>query len=408
MLREVGRDLGYNLRLFTDRDKWTNIKAAAKVTYGTQAAGQQAVILPAHSFLSGRNPTEEDLVVKKQGDLRVFFHTNDGPDLLACGFFALSRYEEYQPFTADSHDRFPASESHAQRNGYLHLPVVRAYTHRLADQLREVFPGLPAQKKRAFHLAPTYDIDMLWAYHHRSWKGIASGLRDVLTGQPSRAKDRFFSKEQTDPYANLGYLLALHPNVKPFIFWLLSDNEQREDVNPYPVPAAQTAVMHSLRERASHGIHPGYATIETAGKLRAEIEQYTTAFGLAPRHSRQHFLRLSLPGTYRALRNHGISDDHSMGYGDAVGWRAGTNLPFHWYDLEREEATGLIIHPFAVMDVTLKNYLELSPEAASQKIDDLMEAVRPYGGEFTLLWHNSSFAKAHGWDGWREVYEKLW
>lgn len=407
VLRELSGDLGYKIRLFTDEARWTDYPADARIVYGTTITTVPALRLPAHSFLSGRHPTAEDLTVNWVNGLPYFFATHPEADLLACLFFALSRYEEYQEFTPDRHNRFPATESHAYKNGYLHLPVVRAYGQLLAGKLKLRFPELPQAKQHPFRLQPTYDIDLLWAYRYRGWKGAASGLRDVASGKTGRARDRFLRNEAADPFFNLDYLLSLHPNVQPYIFWLLADNECREDVNPYPIPDEQTEVMRSFADRAVHGIHPGYNSVETEGKLRRETGRYQRVFHLRPQHSRQHFLRLRFPETYRELRQNGITNDHSMGYGDAVGWRAGTNLPFHWYDLGQETMTGLVIHPFAVMDVTLKNYLKLSPEEAVQTVTELQEHTKKYGGNFTLLWHNSSFAEAHGWAGWREVYEAL-
>ncbi len=52
--------------------------------------------------------------------------------------------------------------------------------------------------------------------------------------------------------------------------------------------------------------------------------------------SRQHYIRFSLPGTYRRLLQHGIDQDFSMGYGSINGFRASVASSFYWYDLERK------------------------------------------------------------------------
>jgi len=199
----------------------------------------------------------------------------------------------------------------------------------------------------------------------------------------------------------------LHLRQRPQIFWLLADNSDPKDPNPYPVPPAQTALMQQLTESVTHGIHPSYHSIDRPALMAQEADRLQAITGRSPLHSRQHFLRFRLPETYRQLRLAGITNDHTMGYADAIGWRAGTNLPFHWYDLEKEQATGLKIHPFAAMDVTLKNYLGLTPAAAKMEVLRLAESVRPYGGNFALLWHNSSFAPEYGWAGWWEMYVEL-
>jgi len=187
-------------------------------------------------------------------------------------------------------------------------------------------------------------------------------------------------------------------------FWLVSEGRLREDPNPYPIPADQQQLM---RELPKVGLHPSYHSSQQPqliGEERRRIEQIV---GRPVTHSRQHFLRFRLPQTYRALLAADITDDYSMGYADSPGWRAGTNQPFAWYDLERERQTRLTVHPFAAMDVTLKNYGREGAKAAGATIRELEQSLRAYGGTFCLLWHNSSFAEAYGWEGWWQMYSGL-
>jgi hypothetical protein len=96
-----------------------------------------------------------------------------------------------------------------------------------------------------------------------------------------------------------------------------------------------------------------------------------------------------------------------MGYADVPGFRAGISIPFPWYDLQREQKTDLVIYPFAVMDVTLKQYLQLQPAEGLKIATALMRRVRNHGGMFSTLWHNSSFSELDGWKPWRDVYIQL-
>ena len=415
VLKELGRDLGWHFRLMTDFDRWKSLPAEGKVSYGEDPEGVSTCNWPSHSFMCGSNVVTADLEVSYLNGLPCFFDTPDGHDLLAMMFYQLARCEEYEPFGTDAHGRFPASESHAQRNGYLLRPVVREWAATLASGLRAVFPDLSAPKHHRFRFVPTYDIDLLWAWKYRGWRGAASALRDLLTGHPRRAGQRLFGSGKRDPYDTLAFLEALHkdagndghPSADPIYFWLLANNDDRRDPNPFPVPEEQRETIRRQAGRHTIGIHPSYLSSERPELIAREAERLRDITGKTVLHSRQHFLRFRLPDTYRALRNAGIIHDYSMGYADAVGWRAGTNLPFMWYDLEKETATGLTIHPFAAMDVTLKNYLGQQPEAAKVKVTGLAGSVRPYGGPFMLLWHNSSFDAAYGWEGWRRMYVEL-
>ena len=103
----------------------------------------------------------------------------------------------------------------------------------------------------------------------------------------------------------------------------------------------------------------------------------------------------------------GITDDYSMGYSDDIGFRAGIAQQFNWFDLEQDQKTNLIVHPFQVMDVTLKNYLKLSQEEAIEKVSEMINGVRLVGGEFCTLWHNSSLSEKKDWKGWTHIYEEI-
>ena len=123
--------------------------------------------------------------------------------------------------------------------------------------------------------------------------------------------------------------------------------------------------------------------------------------------SRQHFLKLHLPYTYLKLIKAGINHDYSMGYASQVGFKAGTCTPFFWYDLQLEKQSHLTIYPFAVMDVTLQQYLNLKPNQAIAKIDQLMASVKLVDGTFYSLWHNESVSETGRWKGWKVVYEEM-
>ena len=64
-----------------------------------------------------------------------------------------------------------------------------------------------------------------------------------------------------------------------------------------------------------------------------------------------------------------------------------------------------MVHPFQIMDVTLKNYLNLEPDQAIEKIKNIVNTIARYGGTMISIWHNSSFDK--DWIGWHKVFEEM-
>jgi hypothetical protein len=141
--------------------------------------------------------------------------------------------------------------------------------------------------------------------------------------------------------------------------------------------------------------------------LKKEISDLADTVHVDIIRSRQHFLKLNLPTTYRNLINLGIKHDYSMGYASQVGFRAGIASSFNFYDLDLDTETKLRIHPFAVMDGTLKDYLNVNPDEAKTIISQLIEEVKKADGEMISLWHNESLSNEDRWTGWLEVYEHL-
>ncbi len=384
--------------------------AGPKINYSDQDFGPETWSILPSGFLSGYDRLDWEKVVTRTGTLRFPLTSAGAYDPLAQVFFCLSRCEEYQPFQADRHGRFPAFASHAHRHGYLHYPLVDRVAAELADELQRRFPGLQLSNAAAA-IEVTYDIDLPWAYRHRGWRGIASGLRDALCGRPRRAAARAATLlgRRDDPFDQFDRLHHLHRDngVPARYFWLLSGRETRFDTNPPAGLSAQRELIRHVVERYPVGIHPSYATTDRPELIAGEIARLAEITGAPVTASRQHFLRFRLPATFRALAAAGIKDEYSMGYADAVGFRAGTAHDFPWYDLEREETTGLTIHPFAAMDVTLRNYLQLAPPAATLKLKELAEEVRRTGGTFRTLWHNSSMDEESGWGDYFAEYRRV-
>jgi hypothetical protein len=155
------------------------------------------------------------------------------------------------------------------------------------------------------------------------------------------------------------------------------------------------------------GIHPSYYTVENPDLLKTEIENLEKVLNVDIHRSRQHFLRLVLPDTYQNLIENDIEDDFTMGYAALPGFRAGICDTYNFYNLDLETETKLRIHPFAVMDGTLNDYLKLSPDGAIKKIEQLMNEVKKVNGTFISLWHNEALSDEKRWKGWRKVYESM-
>ena len=121
----------------------------------------------------------------------------------------------------------------------------------------------------------------------------------------------------------------------------------------------------------------------------------------------KHFLKLSLPETYRNLIKNDIQHDFTMGYASEPGFRASICTPYKFYDLDLDEKSNLTIHPFAFMDGTFRDYKDMSSTTVLEHIIPLIRQVKQVHGTLYTVWHNESLSDAKRWKGWQAVYEQM-
>jgi hypothetical protein len=379
---------------------------------GTKICSKEVHIKP-HGLLYEQGVEEQVVTSFLVGDQPAIFASGPGYDLpfdvFSASFFLLSRYEEYLHFESDIHGRFPARASWAARNNCLGYSVLWEWSKLLRAAFLQKYPRWQP-KPPGYVFVPTYDIDLPWAYLHRGLRGWGRVGLDLLKRDWPQVGARWQVQQQgkADPFFTFPRLQKLHNDTgtRPRVFWLLA-NSTREDINPSWKLEAYQKLIREVSEWSDSGIHPSYYSWQTASVIERDKKRLETIINSGITHSRQHFLRLRLPDTYRALLAAGIRHDYSMGFAAQPGYRAGTTEPFFWYDLKEDKMTELLVHPFGVMDVTLKQYLGYSAEEAVEALKDMQEYCQKEGLQFCTLWHNSSFSSLHGWDGWWEVYEGL-
>jgi hypothetical protein len=125
------------------------------------------------------------------------------------------------------------------------------------------------------------------------------------------------------------------------------------------------------------------------------------------KNSRQHFLQLSLPTTYRNLIDLDIFNDYTMGYAELPGFRASICNPYYFYDLELEKSTLLKIHPFAIMDATFRYYLNYTPQESLDYMKSVIDQVKNVNGTLITVWHNETWSDYKEWKGWKFLFKDM-
>lgn len=331
-------------------------------------------------------------------------------DPFAAAFYMVTRYEEYHTHKRDKYGRFQVGESVAVKGGFLEEPVVHHWAEEIGRCVKQRFPGVEMHPPRYRHI-PTIDIDHAYAYLHRPLVRVAGSVgRALVHGRFSELLERgkVITGKLRDPYDNYDYICEVNApyHNKPLWFYLFAD--YGGDDNNIPTGSKATAqLLRDLDRDRQVGIHPSLSSNKHFLKLEDEYKALCLVVDRNITNSRQHFLKLSLPKTYRALLQLGITNDYSMGYASHPGFRAGIAAPFPFFDLSRNEETALLVHPVSVMDVTLKDYLRLTPQNSLEVIGRMVQSVKHVDGEFVSLWHNESLGNTGRWRGWRAVYEAM-
>lgn len=385
-----------------------------KVNYSNQATKAQEVRLSPCGLLNEQGIRRFELDVEVQNELPFFFKIETASadfdyDIPAMVFFMLSRYEEYWDFKGDRFGRFTAKESQAAKYGFLRMPVVNLWVQELGKCILEKFPEI-SLKDAKYRFQPTYDIDLAWAFSNRGLRGFAGWLRDFLRLDIKKVRIRNHSLRDStkDPFHVYDYLRDIHEDFELHPIWFfLMGNYGGVDKCINWKNTEFRELIRSVAPQANVGIHPSFASNDDFSLLEKEIMKLGVIKKGPVIKSRQHYLSVSLPNTYRNLIRAGVKADYTMGFADDIGFRAGIAGEFSWYDLENEKETILRIFPFQVMDVTLKKYLNLSPKLAVEVVAPLIDQVKKSGGVFSTLWHNSSFSALHGWTGWEDVYREI-
>jgi hypothetical protein len=384
-----------------------------KINYSPTNTGG-GLFLKAHSILFEKHIKDQLVDLVDFQEIKLFFPTSADSflpfDPFAVTFYLLTRYEEYLNEATDQHNRFLDSENLLVKLNLHQTPIVDRIAYWIADALSATNPVFRV-KKRNFRMLTTIDIDNAWAFRNKNLMISAGGMaKTALTGKWDELVQRtsVLLRLQSDPYDTYEYILEVcKQRLDHLLFFFLVGDRNQFDKN---ISHKNKSFRQLITEIASYcevGIHPSYSSNEKPWMFDSEKERLENIIGRPVAKSRQHFLKLKFPQTYQTAIKAGITDDYTMGFASLAGFRAGTCTPFPFFDLGKNAQTNLTIHPFQIMDVTLKDYLNLQPEEAWLLTSKLMDEVKKVNGTFAYLFHNESLHDLDQWQGWRGVFEQI-
>lgn len=389
-----------------------------KINYSDLPLADDEIMIPNNGLLWETGIKEQQVDVFEVNGNKAFFEKSAGAspaptgesqypfDIFAATFYLMSRYEEYLPYEKDKYGRFGHKSSLAWRENFLHIPLVNFWVHDLAEYIHGKFNswdyGLPA-----FLVTPTYDVDIAWSYLHKGvLRNTGGTLRSILTLNLGSIFERFrVLTGAADPSDIFGWLDTLHKkySLSPIYFFLVAEKNSTYDKNVLPSSKGMQNLISKTASNYKIGLHPSFQSSENEGLLKREKDLIEKISGTKIETSRQHYLRFTLPDSYRKYIEAGMQDEHSMGYASSNGFRASVASSFFWYDLENEQQTKLRVHPFCYMDSISVFDKKINREQALNEMKYFYEVCKEVNGTFIPVMHNHLISK----NFWPEIYEEV-
>ncbi|MBQ3595153.1 MAG: polysaccharide deacetylase family protein [Bacteroidales bacterium] len=408
-------ELGIDFKFTTDKDSYLSHEGA-KLHYGKYPMPEESGLYQqAANILFEHDIADQDVKICNYKESKaiypVFNEKSLFPfDIFAASFYIISRYEEYLPHVSDNYNRFQPQDSILYKMEMMERPVINLWSIDLGNELVARYPEITL-KKKTFRFVPTYDVDAAWAYRNKGFfRTTLSLCRDILRFDKNEIKYRWdvLRKKKMDPFDTFEYQIKLQKELKlsPLYFILCGDYNTNDKNISIKNKEFQQLIKH-LGDYALVGIHPSFSSYLNKNMIKEEITRLSDVLKREVTISRQHFLRLSLPSSYQILIELDITDDYTMGYASQAGFRAGYADTFKFFDLENDMKTKLNIHPFALMDGTMRDYLNLDVQESYEKAKKLVDEVKNVNGTFILLWHNETLSGEKRWEGWITLYRKI-
>jgi hypothetical protein len=330
-----------------------------------------------------------------------------GIDIFGSIFFQLSRYEEVANAERDEHDRFPPSAQLAVRDGFVDRPLVNEYLEVLRAALLRLWPDL-STKRRSFRQRLSHDIDSPWGEPLSIPAAARAMVADVVRRHdPSLARTRLTTlaaqrrqRPQDDPYNSFDFIMDVSERhgLRSAFYFMARGTDPRFDAGYSLEHEWMQRVLKRIHERGHEiGLHPSYQTFRDPDQIAIEFQILRAACERAgvtqsAWGGRQHFLRWENPTTWRAWADAGLAYDSSLGFSQLAGFRCGVCHEYPVFDLQARRRLDLQERPLVVMEIALFGDSPARHPLGLEQLARLRERCRLFGGDFTLLWHNSRLA----------------
>ena len=368
--------------------------------------------IPNEGLLMERELRKNNPKLIKNDFLRLYFSEkemneyNIDFDLFSAAFYLISEYVFYQESKLDKHDRYDEEAYELYHKRYYSEPVLHQYAEWIWNYCYALKPNL-TRIQNVFQQHITIDIDHPYLYKGKSiGLHIAGFIKECITLNITAIASRFkYYRSGTDPFDVFDQIADIKTPLA--IFFLLDRHCKEDGRHTYHSETYQELIKRFSDHSCTIGIHPSYTAFQSERMIRFEKTQLEFISEDVINAARMHFLKYTLPKTRRSFLKSGIFNDYTSCPIHSWGYKNFMAVPFSWFDVLNNEKTDLIIYPSMLMDVTLKNYLKLSPVDASIELSKAIANCKLHNGVFSIILHNESLSDYGEWKGWKKVFQGL-
>jgi hypothetical protein len=382
-----------------------------KFSYGKKRLGNELFFQNVDLLLE-QGFSDVEIKVQDWEDTKCFFSVSENSDLpfdiFAASFYLLSRYEEYLPHVKDKYGRFPALESLAHKEEFLNSPVIDFWIDKFKGILLTRFPEISFSKQH-YNSTSVISVSHVFNFKNKGFlRSLGGTLVDLINLKFFRISDRLkvLLRLKKDPYNVFDELISLVKNHKiklNFMFQLSNFNAYDRNINHNRLNYRE--IIKYVADYSTVGSRLGYFAISDIETLKVEKKRFENIIHGPLQNVINTKFNLMLPEHYGFLNELEVPNDYSMGYPETIGFRAGTSLPFLFYDINLEITTPLKIHPYVFHSQATHLYDSKSLQLIISKISRDLKKVngnmltvfksRDFSEYFNYKYHYSLLKQLH-------------
>ncbi len=270
-------------------------------------------------------------------------------------------------------------------------------------------------KVRKFQLLLTHDVDnpikytSVKIYIKELAKDLLKRKSIKLAYQNTIQIIKIILGLQKNPFDTFEYIMNLSDKagLKSYFFFMGKGNSKYDNMYKSNDEFIKKLIIN-IKERGHYiGIHPSYNAYNNVTQYKREKEELERNLNTKISFGREHFLRFEVPTTWQIWEDNNMDWDSTLSYADKEGFRCGVCYPYSVFNILTRKKLNLKERPLIAMERSFATYQpNIKPKDMEQKINQLIREVKKYNGEFTFLWHNSSF-NTKEWEKYQYIYKKV-